>query len=134
MKRLLLALLVGASQVTAMADDYQYLAFQTSDNTVTTVSVNGLVLTVDGTRLVATTADGEQTFTLSDLSKMFFTNDGPATGIADVQKADDETVSVYNTTGVRLGAFSSLDAARQQLPAGVYIVKKGNSTFKTVVR
>lgn len=44
MKRLLSALLVGASQVTAMADDYQYLAFQTSDNTMTTVSVSGLVL------------------------------------------------------------------------------------------
>lgn len=62
MKRLLLALLVGASQVTAMADGYQYLAFQASDNTMTTVSVSGLVLTVDGTRLVATTADGDQWF------------------------------------------------------------------------
>lgn len=78
MKRLLLILMTVAGVLTAQADDYPYLTFETSDGTVQSVSTTSLKLEICGDKLLVN--DGEKTFTLTDLKKMYFsTND--ATGI-----------------------------------------------------
>lgn len=78
MKRLLLILMTVAGVLTAQADDYPYLTFETSDGTVQSVSTTSLKLEISGDKLLVN--DGEKTFTLTDLKKMYFsTND--ATGI-----------------------------------------------------
>ena len=81
MKKLLITLTVMLGvTVVAHADDtaYSYLTFESSDGTTTPVAIgNGLELTfADGVLSV-----GGQTFTLSDLSKMYFTDDAEATSV-----------------------------------------------------
>ena len=70
MKRffLFLAMLVGV--LAAQAEEYTYLTFEMMDGTKASVPVEGLTLNISGTTLTA----GSQTFNLSDLSKMYFSN------------------------------------------------------------
>ena len=65
---LFLAMLVGV--LAAQAEEYTYLTFEMMDGTKASVTVEGLTLNISGTTLTA----GSQTFNLSDLSKMYFSN------------------------------------------------------------
>ena len=65
---LFLAMLVGV--LAAQAEEYTYLTFETTDGTKASVPVEGLTLNISGTTLTA----GSQTFNLSDLSQMYFSN------------------------------------------------------------
>lgn len=59
--------------MTAQADDYPYLTFETSDGTVQSVSTTSLKLEISGDKLLVN--DGAQSFTLTDLKKMYFSTD-----------------------------------------------------------
>ena len=63
-----MAMLVGVLAV--QAEEYTYLTFEMMDGTKASVPVEGLTLNISGTTLTA----GSQTFNLSDLSKMYFSN------------------------------------------------------------
>ena len=66
---MLLTMLVGA--LTAQAEDYTYLTFETTDGAKASVSVaSDVTLTISGTTLTV----GSQSFTLTNLSKMYFSN------------------------------------------------------------
>ncbi len=73
MKRLLLILMTMAGVMTAQADDYPFLTFETSDGTVQSVSTTSLKLEISGDKLLVN--DGAQSFTLTDLKKMYFSTD-----------------------------------------------------------
>lgn len=121
-------------QVTAQADDYTYLAFQTSDSTVSTVSVNNLVITFSGTQLLAVSSDDSKTFTLSDLSQMYFTNTSTS-GIKSVSIDKlDGPVKAYSTDGIFMGTFNTSDDAKTKLPKGIYILRQGNKTAKLITK
>lgn len=82
MKKYLFTLLVMLGIVTAtQADDttYSYLTFETADGTATPVAIgNGLELTfADGHLSI-----GGQTFTLSELSKMYFSDEADITSVS----------------------------------------------------
>ena len=119
--------LVGT--LTAQADDYTYLTFETTDGAKASVAVSDLTLTISGTTLTA----GSQTFTLSNLSKMYFsTSDESTTGIEEITSAAmDETTEIYDLSGKKIvnGKLSN-----SKLPHGVYIVKTKSKTFKMVVK
>ena len=119
---LLLSLLVGT--LTAQADDYTYLTFETTDGAKASVAVENLTLTISGTTLTA----GSQQFTLSNLSKMYFsTSDKTTTGIEEITNAAlDEATDIYDLQGHKL--------TKEQMQKGVYIVKTKNRTYKMVVR
>ena len=85
MKKILFLILFAGSALSSLAYDYPYLAFQTSNGSVTTVAVESLTLTVSGSSLVATNDDGSVTLSLSDLSKMYFTTEA-ATGISNERR------------------------------------------------
>ncbi|MGI6222301.1 MAG: hypothetical protein ACOYJG_01680 [Prevotella sp.] len=133
MKKLLLLLAFCALQTTSWAYDYQYLAFTTSDGTVTTVDVDNLEITVSGSNLVVVNSSDNKTFTLSDLTKMYFTNTA-STAISEVSTAEQQAVSVFTTAGVSVGKFSSLNEAKQKLQPGLYIIQQGSNTFKMTVK
>ena len=61
--------------LTAQADSYSYLTFQKTDGTQQPVPVSGLVLTFSNGQLIATTPSESMSFTLVDLSKMFFSGE-----------------------------------------------------------
>jgi len=112
----------------SFADDYSYLTFQNADGTVKSVSVSSLTLTFANGTLTAVNSNGTYAFTLTDLSKMYFTSD--PTSIPGVIPSKEEAVEVYTLTGISLGKYSSLSEAQEQLEGGVYVVKSGDETFK----
>ena len=119
---MLLTMLVGT--LTAQAEEYSYLTFETTDGAKASVSVSDLTLTISGTTLTA----GTQSFTLSNLSKMYFsTTDESTTGIEEITSATlDEATDIYDLQGHKV--------TKDQMRKGVYIVKTNSRTYKMVVR
>lgn len=124
MKKIILFMTMMVGVLTAHADSYTFLTFETTDGAKASVSVSDLTLTISGTTLIA----GTQSFTLTNLSKMYFsTSDETTTGISEVMKADlDEATDIYDLQGHKV--------TKEQMRKGVYIVKTKNRTYKMVVR
>lgn len=134
MKKLMMTLLTVMLAVGAQAYDYPYLTFENADGSQSSVSVESLTLTVSGNQIVAVGADGTHTFPLASLGKMFFSKEAAqTTGITTVNDAASP-VEVFSVAGVSLGTFQSAGEAQSQLKPGVYVVKQGKRTLKTVVK
>ena len=135
MKRIIIILATAAilPSTAAHAYEYPYLTFEQSDGTQTTVSVEQLVLTISGENLLITNNDGSQTLPLSELSRMFFATSG-TTAISDTPISANEEVEVYTVSGVHMGHFDNIAAARQSLPHGIYILKTQQSTQKITIQ
>lgn len=124
MKKIILFMTMMVGVLTAHADSYTFLTFETTDGAKASVFVSDLTLTISGTTLIA----GTQSFTLTNLSKMYFsTSDETTTGISEVMKADlDEATDIYDLQGHKV--------TKAQMRRGVYIVKTKSRTYKMVVR
>lgn len=124
MKKFFLLLTVLVTTLTVQAEGYTYLTFETTDGAKASVSVENLTLTINGTTLTA----GSQQFTLSNLSKMYFsTSDETATGIEEINGASiEEATDIYDLQGHKV--------SKEQMRKGVYIVKTNSRTYKMVVR
>ena len=113
--------LLGTS---AMADDFHYLTFETTDGAKASVEISSLSMTIEGTTLVA----GNQTFVLSNLSKMYFSvsdETSSATGIRQLDNLNSqEILAVYDLQGHKI--------AKEQMKKGVYIVKTQGGIYKIV--
>ena len=123
---LLLLTLVGALAVQA-EDTYTYLTFETTDGVKASVPVSSLTLTISGNTLTA----GSQSFTLSNLSKMYFSNDDQTTAIneIDYSQTDDllsESTDIYDLQGHKI--------SREQMRKGIYIIKTKSKTYKMIVK
>lgn len=114
---LFLTLLIGIH--TAQAADYTYLTFETTDGAKISVSASSLSITISGTTLTA----GGQSFTLSNLSKMYFSSSDETTGIETISiSVLDEATDIYDLKGNKI--------TKDQMQRGVYIVKSKSGTFK----
>ena len=124
MKKIFILLTVLLATLTAQAEGYTYLTFETTEGAKASVSVENLTLTINGTTLTA----GSQQFTLSNLSKMYFsTSDETATGIEEINSAAiEEATDIYDLQGHKV--------SKEQMKKGVYIVKTNSRTYKMVVR
>ena len=124
MKRLLLFLMMMTGTLAMQAGDYPYLTFETTDGNKVSVSTESLTLTVSGTTLTA----GNQSFTLVNLSRMYFsTSDESTTGISETVTADlNEVTDIYDLKGNKV--------SRSQMQKGVYIVKTPKGTFKVTAK
>ena len=124
MKKIFILLTVLLATLTAQAEGYTYLTFETTDGAKASVSIKDLTLTISGTTLTA----GSQQFTLSNLSKMYFsTSDETATGIEEINSASiEEATDIYDLQGHKV--------SKEQMRKGVYIVKTKSRTYKMVVR
>lgn len=126
MKKIVLFLTMMVGVLTAHADSYTYLTFETTDGAKASLSVEGLTLSISGTTLTA----GAQSFTLTNLSKMYFsTSDETATGISEELRVNSEefaSAAFYDLHGKMVD--------KSQLSKGIYIVKTKSRTYKMVVR
>jgi hypothetical protein len=122
MKKIALTLLILVGTLTAQADGYTYLTFETTDGAKASVAVESLTLSINGTTLTA----GTQQFTLSNLSKMYFsTTDESTTGIESISiESLDEATDIYDLQGHKV--------TKEQMRRGVYIVKTKSKTYKMV--
>ena len=133
MKKIGLLLVAVVCAVMAQAADYPYLVFTNTAGTTTALSVSNMTLTVNGSELSVTNAEGTQAFTLTDLAAMQFSQDGSVTAIENVLDGE-KSVDVYSVTGVGLGSFSNLHEAAGVLPTGAYVMKQGGKSQTVVVR
>ncbi len=102
---------------------YNFLTFEMTDGAKVSVAISSLTLTINGNTLTA----GSQTFTLSNLSKMYFSNTDETTGIEEMTSATlEEAAEIYDLQGHRI--------AKEQMTKGVYIVKTKSKTQKIVVK
>ncbi len=124
MKKIFSLWMALVSALTMQADDYAYLTFETTDGAKASVEVSSLTLTINGATLTA----GSQTFTLTNLSKMYFSvSDETATGIEEITSVTlDEAAEIYDLQGHKV--------SKNQMHKGVYIVKSSNKTYKMIVR
>ena len=124
MKKIVLLLMTLVGALTVQADEaYAYLTFETTDGARVSVPVSSLTLTVSGTTLTA----GSQSFTLSNLSKMYFSNVDETTAIESITPDTlDESTDIYDLQGHKV--------SREQMKKGVYIVKTKSRTYKMIVR
>ena len=130
MKKILLFVLLMIGTCASYADDYTYpyLVFETADGTKTSVAVTEMTITIANGQLSV----GGQTFSLSDLSKMYFST--TTTGIANVNVDDNSFVDVYDLNGRKVLSNSQLSILNSQVSKGIYIVKSGSKTYKIAIK
>ncbi len=124
---LLLITLIGPSCI--YADDYPYLTFETADGTRTSVSVSSLTLSISDGKLTA----GDKTFTLTDLTKMYFSTTD-VTSIEKVMETVEGEVEVFNLRGVSMGKYENIRSAASALKTGIYVIKSKSETIKVSVK
>lgn len=126
MKKIVLFLTMLIGGLTAQADNYTYLTFETTDGAKTSVDVSSQPVTINLDN--STLTIGNQTFVLADLSKMYFsTSDETTTGIENISiETLDEVTDIYDLQGHKV--------TKAQMKKGVYIVKSNSRTYKMVVR
>ena len=123
MKKILFIMMALVGALTVQAEGYAYLTFETTEGTKASVDVSSLTLTISGNTLTA----GSQTFTLSNLSKMYFSNTDETTGIEEITTATlDEAADIYDLQGHKV--------TKGQMRRGVYIVKTKSKTYKMIVK
>jgi hypothetical protein len=132
MKRLLIAFAFAIGTIGAQAYEYSYLTVQTADGNSKSIATEQLVLTFQNGQLVATNGEGSQTFTLTELSKMFF--DASASGIEKTVASDSATVEVYTLAGVFVGRFETMTQAEAALKQGIYLIKTNGQTKKVAIK
>ena len=133
MKKVLVLVVAVVCAGIAQAADYPYLVFTNTAGTTTSLSVSNMTLTVNGSELSVTNAEGTQVFTLTGLAAMQFSKDGNVTAIENVLDGE-KAVDVYSVTGVGLGAFGNLHEATGALPTGAYVIKQGGKSQTIVIR
>ena len=102
--------LLLAGSLAAQATDYQYLTIEKNDGTALSLTAVGLNITYTGTQLTATNGYETTTFSLSEISRMYFSKDA----------------EVYDHNGRRVLASN--------LQKGVYIVKENGKTRKVTIK
>ena len=124
MKRVLITCLILCAGLTAMhAEDYPYLTFELTDGTKASVPAASLTLTINGTTLTA----GSQSFTLTNLSKMYFTTTNMSTGIKSIENGElTNDNEIYDLQGHKV--------TKAQMKKGVYIIKTKEKSYKIVVK
>lgn len=123
MKKIVLFLMALAATLLSYANDYTFLTFETTDGEKASVAVEFLTLTISGTTLVV----GSQSFTLSNLSKMYFSNTDETTTIREITDAMlDEATDIYDLKGHKV--------TKEQMRMGVYIIRTKDKTYKLIVR
>jgi len=123
MKKLFLFLALMIGSLTAQAADYTYLTFETTDGAKVSVEASSLTITISGTTLTA----GSQSFTLSNLSKMYFSTSDETTGIKAISAEElNEATEVYDLNGRKV--------QKDQLKKGVYVIKTKNGNHKIAVK
>ena len=132
-------MLLAGTAGTALADDYTYpyLVLVGNDGTQTSLAVDQLELTFSDGQLVAKNADGTQSFTLSQLRKMAFSDTAgvvDAINTIDAQRDNPGPADIYTVAGIHVGSFSHIGEAQTALPQGIYIVKQKDQTYKISVK
>lgn len=127
MKKLILSLsLLSPLALNAMAGDYPYITFETSEGAKSSVPVTtDLQFSFANNTLTI----ANQTFALDNLSMMYFstTEQSVATSIHTVKQITENASDIYTLDGRKI-------IASQMQKGETYIVKTNNGTNKLIVK
>ena len=139
MKRFVLLLIVLIGALTAQADSFPYLTFETTEGAKASIpignseegNVKSVEIAINGNTLTV----GDQQFTLTNLAKMYFsTTDETAAGIGEeLSVKSEEIIEIYDLQGKKVKSEVGR-VKREDLPKGIYIVKTKEKTYKLMVR
>jgi hypothetical protein len=119
MKKAFFIFLTAMGTLASHADDYPYLTFETASGAKVSVPTASLQITISGTTLTA----GTRTFTIADLSKMYFSaSSETTTAIESIDNGELPCGSCYDLQGRKIDDVSSY--------RGVIVVKTKNGTIK----
>lgn len=133
MKKFLIPTMALMLAMSASAETYPYLSFQTVDGSVVSLKSSNLNLTIEDGKLVVQNDEGSNKFVLTDLARMFFSK-STETSITNLNTDVNSTLQVYTTSGVFLGEFDSERSLRRSVPLGIYVVKTNGKTLKMAVK
>lgn len=127
MKKLILSLsLLSPLAISATADEYPYITFETLEGTKSSVPVTSdLQFSFANNTLTI----ANQTFALDNLSMMYFstTEQSVATSIHTVKQITENASDIYTLDGRKI-------IASQMQKGETYIVKSNNGTNKLIVK
>lgn len=122
MKKIYLILTLLAGTITAQADDYPYLTFETNNGEKVSIEFSSdLSLVFSSTTLKV---GNQQTFNLKDLKKMYFSPVSQTTGISTVTTDDYKIYGYYDLQGRPV----------EQPTKGIYVIKTSKGTKKVYVK
>lgn len=131
MKRTALMLLCMIGSMASFAQNYDYLTFVTTQGEKS-MKADGMVITFSDGKMTVKNDEETSTFDLSQMSKFFFSETPTAIQQPTVEAGDE--VTVYCVSGQFAGVFGSIDAAKNALARGIYIVKDKQTTRKIIVK
>lgn len=114
-----------------VAEEYPFLNIEQANGDVTTYESTGVKFTFADGKLIVNQNGSQTSFTLTDLSKMYFST---TSGINSIDQEDEKSYDVISISGVKLGKFQDLSDMQNKLEKGVYIIKKGQQKYKITVK
>ncbi len=124
-ERMLAMMALALASTSVMAEEYNYLTFETKNGIKASVEITDLSITVNGTTLTA----GNQNFVLENLSKMYFSvsDETSTTGISRLENvASQDVTAIYDLQGHQV--------EKGKMTKGVYIVKTKGGTYKIALK
>lgn len=131
MKRLLFLFFLALTWDNVVAEEYPFLNIEQANGDVTTYESTGVKFTFADGKLIVNQNGSQTSFTLTDLSKMYFST---TSGINSIDQEDEKSYDVISISGVKLGKFQDLSDMQNKLEKGVYIIKKGQQKYKITVK
>lgn len=131
MKRLLFLLVLVLSWGNSFAEEYPFLNIEQANGTITTIESTGASFTFSDGKLFVTQNGTSTSFTLTDLSKMYFST---TSGIKTIDEEEGNQYDVTSVSGMSIGKFDNLSDIQSKLNKGVYIIKSGQKKFKITVK
>lgn len=140
MKSLFLTLLLSMGAVTVSAQKYDYLILQKTDGNVEGIAVDGLKLTFDGGKLVAKNATDTKTIALSQMHKLYFSEDITSVGTVVGNESQIEVgivdgklqVTAPEGSKVKVYGLDGREVSTDNLSKGVYVVRVNDQSFKVL--
>ena len=125
LRAILLTAILVISFATIKAEDYKFFTIEKTDGTSQTMTAVGLTINYTDGYLVAQNGNETTKILLSDLKRMYFTNEAAAiSDITDEKASNNET---YDMQGRRI-------TDKPLMNRGIYIVKKDGKTQKVFVK
>ena len=125
LRAILLTAILVISFATIKAEDYKFFTIEKSDGTSQTMTAVGLTINYTDGYLVAQNGNETTKILLSDLKRMYFTNEAAAISeITDEKASNNET---YDMQGRRI-------TDKPLMNRGIYIIKKDGKTQKVFVK
>ena len=125
LKTILLTAILVISFATIKAEDYKFFTIEKTDGTSQTMTAIGLTINYTDGYLVAQNGNETTKILLSDLKRMYFTNEAAAiSDITDEKASNNET---YDMQGRRI-------TDKPLMNRGIYIIKKDGKTQKVFVK